>query len=154
MNKLTRLFLTLSILTFAGISYAGDHGHERFGKHPHDGERFFSILEKKLDLSDEQVTAIQAIREESHSGMKAKMHLKKGNSVMALDPESPYYAEEVAKIADEHAAKVRERIIQRAEMHAKISAILTPEQREKFKELQEKRREKMQKRMQKKLEQE
>lgn len=131
---MTSVLLSASLLTGAA-AYAGPgYGH-------HDGKGHLQYLAKKLDLTDEQKAAIEEIHR-AHGGMDKqakKQHRRElMRSFAELDPASSDYSERVAQIAKEEAEKVEQAIIKRGEIHAKVYEVLTPEQREKFKEMKTK----------------
>lgn len=135
MKKLLLSSLCAATLAVSAVSYAGD------GK-PH-GHRHHAFAEK-LGLTEEQKTELQAMhsqREKPHRG--SMRHGMK--QLMTLDPQSSNYDQKVSELAEQAAEQARQRVYAKAEKHAKVHDILTPEQREKTKtlhaEMQEKRRE-------------
>ncbi len=131
---ITSVLLSASLLTGAA-AYAGP------GYDHHGGKNHVQHLAKKLDLTDEQKTAIEEIHR-AHGGMdkKAKKQHRRAlmRSFAELDPAAADYSERVAEIAREEAENVEQAIIKRGEVHAKVYEVLTPEQREKFKAMKAK----------------
>lgn len=124
-----RLTPTL-ILTFLAAGAALPGGAEPGGKRGEHGEMFekrvemrLEHLSKKLDLSAEQKTKIEAL-------MKARAEKRKA---------------EMEAMKKKHEAE-------RAAAEAEIRAVLTPEQAKKFDELAAKRKEKMKERREKRQE--
>ena len=128
----------------AGTAVAGDRHHHKGGEW--QGKKGVHLLEKKLDLSDEQKEQIQAIYEQAHEGHGARGH----HDLMALDPEAADYHEQVQTLAQERARKLEQDIIARGNANAEIYAILTPEQQDKLKAMQQRRQERHQQRMERK----
>lgn len=131
---ITSVLLSASLLT-GTAAYAGP------GYDHHSGKNHVQYLAKKLDLTDEQKTAIEEIHR-AHGGMDKKAKKQHRRELMRsfseLDPAAADYSERVAEIAREEAEKVEQVIIKRGEIHAKVYAVLTPEQREKFKTMKAK----------------
>lgn len=133
---MTTILLSASLLTGAA-AYAGPgYGHHGGGKD------HVQYLAKKLDLTEEQKSAIEEIHR-SYGGpdKKMKKHHKRGlmNRFAELDPAAADYSERVADIARDEAEKVEQAIIKRGEIHAKVYEVLTPVQQEKFKAMKMKR---------------
>lgn len=134
MKKLLLSSLCAAALAFAAVSHAGD------GK-PNRHHHYFA---EKLGLSEEQRNEMRALHESTERRHRGAMHAQM-KKLMALDPLSPSYDEEVSALAEQAAEQARQAVHAKAEKHAKVYAILTPEQREQAKtlhaEMQEKRRE-------------
>jgi Spy/CpxP family protein refolding chaperone len=146
MKKLIVPTLVLSILGFTAFAHA-------FGPHkschgPHHGEMGLFMMEKMLNLTDEQVAAIKEIRSETKNDMKHGMKSKHMEAIFELDPSDPAYQEEVAKLAKKQAAQVEKMIIQKATVVARIHEILTPEQQAKFVSIREEMHGRMKERFQ------
>lgn len=154
MKKFICAMATSVCLMGAGASYAGsaDHGYHHKSHHKdgqHHGYKHMHMLQKKLDLTDEQQEKIKAIHEAAGDSYKHKRG-KDRHGVMALDPSASDYREQVEKIARERAERVEQSIIRHGETHAQVYAVLTPEQREKLKEMREKMQERRQERAERK----
>ena len=106
------------------------------------------MLERKLDLSDEQKASVQQIRDEYREQMKSRKGDRRYHhgGFMELDPQDPNYQGQVETLARQRAEAVEQKILLNAEKHAKIHAVLTEEQREELKALHEKRKEKFKER--------
>lgn len=144
MKKLFCAVAASVCLIGAGTAVAGDRHHHKGGEW--QGKKSAHLLEKKLDLSDEQKEQIQAIYEQAHEGHGVRGH----HGLMALDPEAADYHEQVQTLAQERARKLEQDIIARGNAHAEIYAILTPEQQDKLKAMQQRRQERHQPRMERK----
>jgi len=153
MTNKFKLFLPLSgIVAVIGMASAAsafdggcNHG-QRF-----DGGRHGNVVERmqsELQLSDEQTRQIRAIfktsREESKKQRSEHRELRK--SLMQLDPSSPDYMQQADQLARRQAEAVANKIRMRARTRQQIHAILTPEQREKARELRQQRMERLQER--------
>jgi len=141
----TKLGLTLGALLLAsGIAVAagggwGDCGAAGAGYGMHrmqeDGrgsgpERMINYMGDELSLSDtqrEQIRALMGDRSDPRESMRALRE-----SHRALDPASPDYLDQVAKLAQEQAQQMAARMVEHAKVHAEIYAILTPEQQQRF----------------------
>lgn len=143
------LLMTMMLLGVSGMAFAGGpHGDDCMkGKGHHHGKHE-KMLERHLDLSEEQKASIQQIRDEYRAQMKNQKdgHGPRHGGFMELDPEDPNYQEQVQALARERADAVEQKILLNAEKHAKIYAVLTEEQREELKALHEKRKEKFKER--------
>lgn len=149
MKKFICAMATSVCLMGAGAAYAGsaDHGYHHKSHHKshhkggeHHGHKHMHMLQKKLDLTDEQKEQIKAIHEVAGDGAKHKRG-KGRHSVMTLDPSAADYREQVEQLAQESADRLEQSIIRRGETHAQVHAVLTPEQREELKEMREKMQE-------------
>lgn len=148
------LLTTMMLLGISGVAIAGGpRDGDCWKGDGHHGRHHMSMLEKKLDLTDEQKASVQQIRDEYRSQMKSRVTGPDMADFMSLDPEDPAYMDKVREIAEERANAVEQRTLLNAEKHAKIYAILTDEQREKLQQLHEKRKEKFEKRHMKMMEQ-
>ena len=155
MKKLIQTLVLSSTLIGTFAAYAGD-GYQRegkayhHGKGHHAGERFhhgegkgrgqsLQHLAKKLELTEEQKSAIADIYRE-YGGRDGRSHKGRfARGVEQLDPASPDYQVQVATIAKEQAEKVEQAIVRRGEIQAKVHEVLTPEQRVKLQELKSER---------------
>lgn len=149
------LLMTMMLLGVSGMAFAGGPRDDdcMMGKGYHHGKHE-RMLERKLDLSDEQKASIQQIREEYRDRMKSQMGDRghRHGAFMDLDPQDPNYQEQVQALARERAEAVEQKILLSAEKHAKIHAVLTEEQREELKALHEKRKEKFKERYKNRME--
>lgn len=143
------LLMTMMMLGISGMAFAGGPHHDECmkGKGYHHGKHE-KMLERHLDLSEEQKASIQQIREEYRTQMKNQKGDRgpRHGGFMELDPQAPNYQEQVQALAKQRAEAVEQKILLNAEKHAKIHAVLTEEQREELKSLHEKRKEKFKER--------
>lgn len=99
-----------------------------------------------LQLSETQRQAIDAIRQDFREEKRANFSKGKGKGQnsewMDLDPGAADYQAQVAQLAEAKSERMKAAMLQRAQMHADIYEILTPEQREKFVEVKQQMREK------------
>ena len=84
-------------------------------------------MAKALDLSYDQIEAIKALHEQARAERPER---SQGLSINQLNPFAADYSESIANIAAQKAAAVESAILKRAELHAQVFAILTPEQQE------------------------
>lgn len=144
MKKLIQT-LVLSTALVGAAAYAGEGRGDHHGKgYPHgEGRSYWHHLETKLDLTEEQKAAIAEIHK-AYPREDAKAHKRQfARDLADLDPAAADYQAQVAAIAKEQAANLEQAIIERGQVHAKVYAVLTPEQRAKLQELKAKRREKL-----------
>lgn len=149
MNPLTKkagiAILTSTLLVGAGgAAWAAKHDcmesdarqeHRRSHKE-HKGMRIY-VNNEVLKLTDEQKTAIKDIRKTARAEMKASKGIYKTTRISSLNPGASDYMMQVEAIAEKKSAGLKARMIQRAQTHAKIFEILTPEQQEKLLTLQQ-----------------
>lgn len=128
-------------LISAGTAAAGDRHYHKGGEW--QGRKGAHLLEKELDLSDEQKEQIQSIYERTSE----ERGVRGNHGLLALNPEAADYHKQVQTLAQERALKLEQDIVARGNAHAEIYAILTPEQQNKLKAMQQKRQERHQKRM-------
>lgn len=101
-----------------------------------------------LQLSDAQRQAIDAIRQDFREEKRTNFGKGKGKGKgqnqrwVDLDPGAADYQAQVEQLAEAKSERMKEAMLQRAQMHADIYAILTPEQREKFVEVKQQMRDK------------
>lgn len=153
MNRILLVITTtVFIISSASVlAWDGKRGH-----HQRDG---FNIerMEDVLNLSETQVDQLYKIKREAKKERKAAMKAMKQDDkpkgLMALDPGAADYQAQVQALAEFKADMARNKTLKRAEYHAKIYEVLTPEQRETLKQHMQERREKMrEKRMEKRAE--
>jgi len=106
-------------------------------KHGNHMER----MRQELNLSDEQAAKIKAIFKDKHEAKKDHRDERKQfhQAMMKLDPASPSYDAEVDALARQQADAMVRSIKERAQVRKEMYAILTPEQREKAREMREER---------------
>lgn len=109
---------TLMATSFAGFAGAYEKGEYR------------DRMASKLGLSEEQQNQMKELwdeRREERQEMYGAMQERRGG-LRDLDPTSDTYQADVQKLIEQTQAQVAERMQQRADMHAKMAEILTPEQ--------------------------
>jgi protein CpxP len=132
MNTLSKSLLAFVLAIFAGMAVAGHGSH---------GDRHHAWMAKKLDLTEEQQTQIKAIREEAKEEGKALREEKKAlhKEMKTLLSSDEYNASAVEELAARKGELVRKMTIHKAEtMHA-IGQVMTLEQREKAREIHERK---------------
>lgn len=136
MKKLLSTTVLALSLSASAIAFAGDGNRNCDRQYHHGGPKYMQAfshkMAKKLELTDEQKTQMKALRQE----MKPQQDRKDAMSPMAkihdMDPNSTSYNKDLTTLADTAAENARQRILRMAEMHTKMQAILTAEQREKM----------------------
>lgn len=149
MSKTPIIIASLLLVAFSGGALAGDHGKKCDHKEHHvqhhrgDGE----MLDRAVDLSDEQKVALENIRNKYREEMKSVGGKHKGGhwGLMKLDPSDADYEAKVQALAKENAKVAEQRTLLRAKKHAEVMAILTDEQKDKLKEHRKEMKSKMKK---------
>ena len=100
---------------------------QEHSKHKHKAKHFRRMT-KALDLSYDQIEAIKALHKDAKANRPER---ERGVHIQQLNPNAADYYETVAAIAARHATRAEKNIMKRAELHASVFAILTPEQQEK-----------------------
>ena len=141
---MTKLFKTTLALCGAAVlgvalpalAQPGPHGHGGPGGPP--GQRMLDKMTQELNLSDAQATQLRAIVTRYHEGafgdtMKEFHEARANLEGLISDPASN--DQQVLTAAKLVSAKGEQLAVQRHRMSLEIDAILTPEQRQKAKEL-------------------
>lgn len=138
--------LALSVFLVGCSTFAdgrkGKHGHGGMGEHK------IKMMQKHLDLTEEQTAEVEKIHKSSEQAKKAKKSEieKTREELRALMDEEPINKRKVRAKLDQMAKlKVEKRMLW-IEDKIQVQKILTPEQKSKQKELKKKMREKMKKR--------
>ncbi len=144
MNK---LLAGIVLSTFiATAAHAGDKEREY-----HKKGNFMPMhkIERVLDLTDEQKTKLQALKEEIKAERRSNREEGKGRGrdehtklMRDLNPNDPDYQEKVNAMANEKAEKAKSRFLKHAEIQMKVAEILTEEQMDKLEKMKSKRSEK------------
>lgn len=131
MNRLSKSLLAMLLVVVTGVAVAGHGGH---------GERHFERLSKKLDLTAEQQTKIEAIRESTTAQKQALRDEKKAirEAMKAMMASDNYNQGAVEELATRKGELVRKKMILKAETMQAISQVLSPEQRAKAKKMMQK----------------
>lgn len=133
--------ITLASLTLASMAYAYGHHH---GDEAQDGGRHgHNRIVKQLELTEAQKAEFDAIHAQLRESLGGRPKLVFMKDIMALDPASADYAEQVAALAEKKAEEVKTSIKAMGETQAQVYGILTPEQRLKAKALHEEFKTKM-----------
>ena len=134
-------FVVASALFVVGANMAYAFGGHGSGKNM---ERCVERMAEKLDLSDAQRGQFEQIHEENRGEGEALHDAMRKNrqALHSLDPSARDYSKQVAKLASEKAELSRQMVVHKSEVRAKVHAMLTPEQREKAKQLRFERKDK------------
>lgn len=100
------------------------------GKRGGDPEQRVERMTRKLDLSEEQRTAILAIVEESGPAMSERREAMRENRAALREVVESADADDAAiqALADTHGELAADLVMERAQMKRAIRAVLTPEQ--------------------------
>ncbi|MBX2869896.1 MAG: hypothetical protein KTR18_14550 [Acidiferrobacterales bacterium] len=132
-----------------GLVFAGQRNHGGWGgHHDHGGHRIMHMidkLERKLDLSEQQVEQLEQIALDTKATRKTarKEHMSIGMKLTALDPASNEYDADVSQLAQEVSEMARQRTLSLAMVYKQASAVLTEQQRQELREMIQKRMERM-----------
>ncbi len=126
MKKLlpTAVIASLLLSVAAGAAAWGPGGCGGKGGNP---ERHLLMMEKMLDLTEEQKVQIQALHEEKMAA-RAEPKPRFAKEIAELDASAADYEAQVEALADDAAAHAKQRVLERAEMRQRMVEILTPEQ--------------------------
>lgn len=99
-------------------------------------------MAEELELTDEQQEQIKQVYRQSRPRFLKLRDAMEDNrkALRKLDPEDARYRQQVARLAREQGVLVEKMIKARSHVRAKIHAILTPEQREKARDLRKRHR--------------
>lgn len=140
------LFLGTLVIGTA-FAFGKGHGgfHRGFGPQGFPPPFLLERISKELGLSDEQQTQAKAILESSKERIKPLMEQMKQNHAMAknLGTDGNFDEAKVNEIANEQSETMKQLFIEKEKTKAQLFAILTPEQREKAKQMQDKFAERM-----------
>jgi Spy/CpxP family protein refolding chaperone len=140
-KKLLGMSLAVAIAGSAAVANAGPHFFKDHGmKHP------IEKMIKRLDLSEEQEVQVEEILATVRDKSARKERFKKMSTMLALDPESADYMEQVEAQATQASEKVKARIIEMATARKDIHAILNEEQKADLQRMVQKKMKKMEER--------
>lgn len=145
MKKTVLAAITASAIGLAALSIPvvqASSDHHRYQ------ERHMEYLSEELELSKVQQEALEEAMNSRRSNMKEAMQARQElkRKIMALDPSATDYKAKLDALSDQAAKQARMMVQQKAAQKAALLAILTPEQKKEFAELQEKRSERMKER--------
>lgn len=122
--------LAMPALTTPAHAFPGAHGADRHR------------MADALNLSDEQRRQMKNIHRAARAEMLRLHDAMEDNreALRRLDPASPGYMRQVNRLAAEKGALVERMVKHRAKVRAAVAAILTPEQRQRAKQLHRDRR--------------
>jgi Spy/CpxP family protein refolding chaperone len=136
--KATLAFCGAALLGLAlpAMAQPGPHGHG--GPGGPGGPQMIERMTQQLNLTDDQVTQLRAIVSKYHQGasgdaMKAFHDARANLETLISDPAST--DQQVMTAAKDVSAKGEQAAVQRHRMAVEIDSILTPDQRQKAKDL-------------------
>jgi len=135
MKKIALIPLFVASLGIGALAWAGDAPDQCGKEHHRPMHHMMSMdpvpyLDKLVKLSDEQKGQIEKIHQEYGAQMRAS-HPRGGDwQIMTLDPKDPNYQNKVAELAKQNAQAAEKATLLHAEMHAKVMAVLTDEQKQ------------------------
>ncbi|WP_185906567.1 Spy/CpxP family protein refolding chaperone [Teredinibacter haidensis] len=131
MKKLIPTMIAALLIGSTAVAVAGPFGPRCGGGG--DGDMRMLMLDKVVDLTDEQKTALEALKDDMTPGNGAGRGQRGAMGIMLLDTAADDYQLQVEELANTAAERARERVLQKAEVHAQVQAILTEEQRAELK---------------------
>lgn len=142
MKNIVLVSIASFLLIASGSLYAcgGKRGHGMFN---------VDMMGHMLDLTEEQKQSLTEYRKQAKSERKAAFKARSKIKMKDLDPSAADYQAKVEILANENAERARAKTLHRAQFHAKLYEVLTPEQRGKFEEVMADMRKKHKKRGQK-----
>ena len=128
---MNRMIPTLIVTTLLTVSSAATLAQSRDYHHgfKHGGAMGLHRVEKMVELTDEQKTALQELRQEFQADRPERLHTR----LSGLDPSAEDYQQQVNELAEAAADQARKRVLQQGEMHQRLQAILTDEQKAELK---------------------
>ncbi|MYB35107.1 MAG: hypothetical protein F4X92_08340 [Gammaproteobacteria bacterium] len=129
------IITTTAILVVSSVVYAHWHGHRLDSEHAI--EHIVSKMDRHLELSDQQEDEIELVLE-SNTGELSELResgLLIRNRILALDPESESYQEDVQALANELATLVRDKTLATADVVREVYGILEPDQQAEAREI-------------------
>ncbi len=149
MNR-KRIVIGLAVLLVAVGAAAVGQSMASKGGHWHRGDflnRRLTHLTRALDLSDAQQQQVKSLVEEQRPALKALMQqmVSERQQMLAATQNGQFDAAKVQAIANQQGQTMASLIVARQELQSKIYGLLTPEQRTKFDQMQQRRLEHMQK---------
>lgn len=149
MNR-KRIVIGLAVLLVAVGAAAVGQSMAGKGGHWHKGDflnRRLAHLTKTLDLSDAQQQQVKSLVEAQRPALKALMQqmVSERQQMLAATQNGQFDAAKVQAIANQQGQTMANLIMARQELQSKIYSLLTPEQRTKYDQMQQRRLEHMQK---------
>ena len=150
------------LLTFASVAHAGPNCSGKGGHAKHSQmsdadkaqrmEKRLNRMAAKLDLSDEQKTQVQALKQNSRNEIKPLRNEQRAlrKELRQLDPKASDYSAKLADAANRQAELTRQMIVAKGTQRQQMASILTTEQLAKHKEMLSNRKARFQKRMHRK----
>ncbi len=131
-----KLLIAVTALVFASSQlYAGDKNHGKLS------EKRIEKMQQQLDLTDGQVTQLQAIADKYKQQKKDRQsHKKTMKALHKLDPNSADYEQKLQQAANEAAENTKARVLHLGHRRADIQKVLTTEQQNKMKALMKQKR--------------
>ena len=149
MNR-KRIVIGLAVLLVAVGAAAVAQNMAGRGGHWHKGDflnRRLAHLTRALDLSDAQQQQVKSLFQAQRPAFKALMQqmVSERQQMLAATQNGQFDTAKVQAIANQQGQTMANLIVARQELQSKIYGLLTPEQRTKFDQMQQRRLEHMQK---------
>jgi len=143
MKKITIGILAAAVLAvgLVGLIFARNHQNEvgHFGKNGFPPPVMVEKIASELGMSEQQKTEAKQILEETKTRVEPLfVTLKESRQqIKDLGTDGSFDEAKVTQIADQRAESMKQLFIEKEKAKARLFAILTPEQREKAKQLHE-----------------
>jgi Spy/CpxP family protein refolding chaperone len=141
MRKITIGILAVCIMGIGlgGLIIAKSHGGRHFGSQGFPPAFLVEKIATELGLNEEQKTNAKAILEDSKTRIKPLMEKMKAGHEAArvLGTDGKFDEAKVNELASQQSETMKQLIFEKEKTKAQLFAILTPEQREKAKQMQE-----------------
>lgn len=149
MNRKRIVIGLAALLVVVGIAALGQ-SMEGNGGHWHRGgflNRRIAHLTRALDLTDAQQQEVKSLVEAQRPALKGMMQqlVSERQQMLAATQNGQFDQSKVQAIASQQGQTLANLIVARQELRSKIYSLLTPEQRTKFDQMQQRRLEHMQK---------
>ena len=123
--------------------YRGSDDRREYSRHDPQQmqQRMLDRLDRRLELSDQQrqqVSELMADHWADKSGSRPERQALR-EAFSQLDPSAPDYTAQVEALAKQKADAMAQNMVKRAQHHAELFAILTPEQQQNYRELMQQR---------------
>lgn len=123
MNRMISSLVIATLLSASTAAVAQSKDYHPGAKY--GGNMGLHRIEKMVELTDEQKAALTDLRQE----MKADRPERQQTRLFDLDSTAPDYQQQVNERAEAAAEQARNRVLQQGEMHQRVQAILTEEQK-------------------------
>jgi Spy/CpxP family protein refolding chaperone len=132
----------MALVAIPAVTMAAPRGHGHGHGKPGPGE-MMRMLADRLDMSEEQRTQLEGLHQQHREAMQAQREqLREAQRQLADQMHAETFDEGAIRNAAATVAALKADLaVAKAALHREVRALLTPEQLEQFREIQERRRE-------------